>query len=71
MNEADTIELMDELAAHCFRPEFVYEHKWSVGDGVLWDDACSMHKRDTWDPVHSRLMKRTTIRPPEDVAVPC
>lgn len=62
--------LIEELHDRCFRPEFVYRHQWSVGDGVLWDNACTMHRRDTWDPKYQRLMKRTTIRPPEDLAVP-
>ena len=70
MDEASSKELMDELTALTFKPEFVYEHKWNVGDGVLWDNACVMHKRDTWDPAFPRLMKRTTIRPPEDLAIP-
>lgn len=62
--------LLEELHDRCFRKEFVYEHKWSVGDGVLWDNACVMHRRETWDPKYQRLMKRTTIRPPEDLGVP-
>ncbi|MGE0717650.1 MAG: TauD/TfdA dioxygenase family protein [Alphaproteobacteria bacterium] len=63
-------ELLAELDAQCRRPEFIYEHKWEVGDGVLWDNACVKHRRDTWDPVYPRLMKRTTIRPPESLGVP-
>jgi taurine dioxygenase len=70
MSEADSEALLDELYAHCFRPQFLYEHAWRPGDGVLWDNACVMHRRDTWDPQYPRLMKRTTIRPPEDLAVP-
>lgn len=62
--------LIEEIHERSFRPEFVYEHKWSLGDGVLWDNAAAMHRRDTWDPAFPRLMKRTTIRPPEDLAVP-
>ena len=70
MDPAAGQALLEELYDHCFRPEFVYEHVWSVGDGALWDNACVMHRRDSWDPAHSRLMKRTTICPPEDVAEP-
>jgi len=70
MSENDSQALLDELHAHCFQRRFVYEHKWSIGDGVLWDNACAMHRRDGWDPKYGRLMKRTTIRPPEDLAVP-
>lgn len=68
--EAQAQELIEALHEHSYQPRFVYEHVWTVGDGVLWDNACVMHRRDTWDPQHARLMKRTTIRPPEDLAVP-
>ena len=70
LDPAESQALLEELHDRCFRPEFVYRHKWSVGDGVLWDNACAMHRRDSWDPRYQRLMKRTTIRPPEDLAIP-
>lgn len=70
LSPADSQALIDALYEHCFKPEFLYEHAWKPGDGVLWDNACVMHRRDTWDPQYPRLMKRTTIRPPEDLAVP-
>jgi taurine dioxygenase len=70
MSEADSQALLDELSAHCFQPKYVYTHPWKVGDGCLWDNAAVMHRRETWDPQFSRLMKRTTIRPPEDLARP-
>jgi taurine dioxygenase len=70
MSQADGEALLAELYQRCYQPQFLYEHAWRPGDGVLWDNACVMHKRDTWDPKYPRLMKRTTIRPPEDLAVP-
>lgn len=70
MDEKTSQALLDDLYDRCFRPEFMYEHKWRIGDGVLWDNACVMHKRDSWNAIHQRLMKRTTICPPEDMAVP-
>ena len=70
MSQADSEALLAELYQRCYQPQFLYEHAWRPGDGVLWDNACVMHKRDTWDPKYPRLMKRTTIRPPEDLAVP-
>jgi taurine dioxygenase len=62
--------LLDELFAWCTRPEFVYEHRWRQGDALLWDNASTMHRRGEFDPQHERLMKRTTILPPADRAVP-
>ena len=70
LSQAESDALLDELHAHCFQPKYVYTHVWKVGDGVLWDNAAAMHRRETWDPQYGRLMKRTTIRPPEDLAVP-
>ena len=52
------------------RPEFVYSHAWQPGDALMWDNACTMHRRDPFDPQHPRLMKRTTILPPAERAVP-
>jgi len=52
------------------KPEFVYSHAWQPGDALMWDNACTMHRRDPFDSAHARLMKRTTILPPADRAVP-
>jgi taurine dioxygenase len=52
------------------RPEFVYSHAWQPGDALMWDNACTMHRRDPFDPQHPRLMKRTTILPPAERAIP-
>ena len=34
------------------RPEFVYSHAWQPGDALMWDNACTMHRRDPFDPKH-------------------
>jgi taurine dioxygenase len=70
MSTAESQPLLEKLHEHCFQAKYVYKHKWSVGDGVLWDNACVMHRREAFNPLYNRLMKRTTIRPPEDLAVP-
>lgn len=70
MDPKDSAALLEELFERCFRREFVYRHRWTVGDGVLWDNACVMHRRESFDPADRRLMKRTTICPPEDMSVP-
>ena len=63
--------LLDELTAHVTRPEFVFEHKWRRGDIMLWDNCRVLHRREPFDPMAPRLMKRTTIfLPPERYPVP-
>ncbi len=36
-------ELLDELFAHQARRDFVFHHRWSLGDLVLWDNRCTVH----------------------------
>ena len=66
----ESAEMLEFLFEWTTRPEFVYSHQWQPGDAVMWDNACTMHRRDPFDPQHERLMKRTTILPPPDLAVP-
>lgn len=44
------------------RPEFVYEHRWRVGDLLLWDNRCTLHARRDFDPNQSRWLRRVTIK---------
>ena len=68
--EDESRALLQELFEFSVRPEFVYRHDWRPGDGLLWDNASTMHRRDPFDPQHERLMKRTTILSPGELAVP-
>ena len=66
----ESAEMLEFLFDWTTRPEFVYSHSWQPGDALMWDNACTMHRRDPFDPEHARLMKRTTILPPANLAVP-
>jgi taurine dioxygenase len=54
--------LLDELWSYVDRPEFAWEHAWRVGDFVLWDNRCTMHRRDAFDPRSRRIMHRTQVK---------
>jgi taurine dioxygenase len=54
--------LLDELWAHASRPEFVWGHEWRVGDTLIWDNRCLIHRRDSFDPEARRMMHRVQIR---------
>ena len=54
--------LLDYLFEHQEQPEFAYEHKWAPGDLVLWDNRCTMHRRDAFDAHARRIMHRTQIK---------
>jgi taurine dioxygenase len=68
--EQESDALLAELFDWCTRPEFVYTHEWQKGDALLWDNACTMHRRDPFDGHHERLLKRTTILPDPEKATP-
>jgi taurine dioxygenase len=54
--------VIEELHDHCLQPEFLYRHKWRVGDLLMWDNATAMHLAicDYALP-QCRLMHRTTV----------
>lgn len=54
--------LLDELWAHGTQPRFVWTQEWRVNDLVVWDNRCTMHRRDSFDPATRRLMHRTQTR---------
>jgi taurine dioxygenase len=58
----DSERLLDALWAHAARPELTWYQQWRVGDLVLWDNRCVLHRRDEFDPNSRRLMHRSQIK---------
>lgn len=54
--------LLDAIWAHAEKPEFSWHHQWRVGDVLMWDNRCAMHRRDAFDPTARRVMHRTQIK---------
>jgi len=54
--------LLEALWAHAAKPEFSWYQQWRVGDLILWDNRCVMHRRDAFDPDARRVMHRTQIK---------
>ena len=59
---AESEALLDALWAHATKPEFTWYQQWRVGDLILWDNRCVMHRRDAFDPAARRVMHRTQIK---------
>jgi taurine dioxygenase len=55
-------QLLDALWEHATRSELTWYQQWRVGDLVLWDNRCAMHRRDEFDPNSRRLMHRSQIK---------
>jgi taurine dioxygenase len=60
LEESET--LLDEIWKEATRVSLTWTHHWRVGDLVLWDNRCTMHRRDAFDPAARRVMHRTQIR---------
>jgi alpha-ketoglutarate-dependent 2,4-dichlorophenoxyacetate dioxygenase len=69
MADAEALRLLEELTAHATQRQFVYSHRWRVGDLVIWDDRCTMHRGLEFDDQrYARDMRRATV---SDVAPTC
>ena len=59
---AESEALLDELWSYATRAEIGWRNEWQPGDVVLWDNRCTMHRRDAFDPNSRRIMYRTQIK---------
>lgn len=62
LSEAENQRIMPILFAAGGHPSLVYRHRTRNGDLMMWDNGCTMHRRDAIAPEQPRLMKRTTFR---------
>ena len=53
--------LVTELIEWCTRPAYVYRHRWSQHDLVMWDNRCALHRATVIPTTEPRLMHRATI----------
>lgn len=52
--------LIEELIAFATQPQFVHQHHWTVGDLVIWDNRCTMHRGRPHDDSYPRDLRRAT-----------
>lgn len=61
-------EMLVRLRDWATRAKFVYRHKWSVGDLVMWDNTGTMHRARPYDPGSGRMLTRTKLAGEEPFA---
>lgn len=59
--------LLRDLMEHATQPQFVYTHRWAVGDLVIWDNRCTMHRGRSYDASERRDLRRATVEDPDPV----
>jgi alpha-ketoglutarate-dependent 2,4-dichlorophenoxyacetate dioxygenase len=57
----DAQALVEQLVAHATDRRFTYLHRWRVGDLVMWDNRCTMHRGTPFDDTRwPRDLQRVT-----------
>lgn len=60
--EAESRALIERLVAFATQPHFVYSHRWSPGDMLVWDNRAVMHRATPFAATgERRRMVRTTV----------
>jgi taurine dioxygenase len=65
INELDLAEseaLLDQLWDYVDRSGATWTHVWRPGDLVIWDNRCTMHRRDAFDAGTRRILHRTQVK---------
>ncbi len=61
LEPAASEELLEELVEFACQAPRVYQHKWTPGEVVIWDNRCLMHKGCPWDMSVPRVMYHSRI----------
>jgi alpha-ketoglutarate-dependent taurine dioxygenase len=61
MGQAEGEALLQRMMDWATQPQFVYRHKWQLGDIVMWDNTGTMHKAQSYAEDSGRLLHRTTV----------
>jgi alpha-ketoglutarate-dependent 2,4-dichlorophenoxyacetate dioxygenase len=59
--------LLAELLEHATQSRFVYRHRWRVGDLVMWDNRCIIHRGRRYDLGQKRELLRVNT---EETRIP-
>ena len=60
LSVAESEALLNAVWAHACQDKYVWQHKWQVGDLIVWDNRCTMHHRNAFAPHARRLMHKST-----------
>lgn len=61
VDELEFDEILAFLRGHWAQDDFIYRHRWQVGDLVMWDNRSVLHHATPFDQQYIRHMHRTTV----------
>jgi taurine dioxygenase len=59
MDAGASERLLDRLWRHATSEVMTWHHRWQRGDLLIWDNRCTLHRRDSFDGSQRRIMHRT------------
>jgi taurine dioxygenase len=59
---AESEALLDKLWAHETQPAFCIAHEWRLGDVLLWDNRCTIHRRGAFNPAGRRVLHAAQVK---------
>ncbi len=63
MDISEGESLLQELEQHATKEEFVYRHQWQVNDILMWDNRCTLHCVEPYDPIkEARTVHRVVVK---------
>ena len=62
MPREESDALLKRVFDHQEQAQFQYEHRWQVGDLLMWDNRCTLHARRDFDDQHLRKLRRVTVK---------
>ena len=61
MGEQESERFLAELMAWACQPPRIYSHNWKVGDLVVWDNRCVMHRAAPYDTSFPRVLRSSRV----------
>jgi taurine dioxygenase len=62
MDDNESRAVLDEISDIVEAPDNVYDHAWTPGDIIIWDNLSSLHARTDWPREQPRSLRRVTIK---------
>lgn len=62
LTQNESNKILNFLFDHQEKVDFIYEHHWSVGDLLMWDNRCILHARSNFDDSELRKLRRITVK---------
>ena len=54
--------LIEDLNTRAVQPDLTYEHRWTPGELIVWDNRCVMHRATSYDAAtQPRVVRRCTV----------